>query len=60
MTSRAHYSAEQLDRIGEVHKQLCKLRDIDPVSTDGRNLAAEILAVSANVSEDDLLARFIH
>jgi hypothetical protein len=61
MTSKPHYLADELDRLDDVHKLICRLRDIDPVSMDGRNLAAEIFAVSAKVSEeDDLLARFIH
>jgi hypothetical protein len=60
MNSKAHYSAEQLEWLDEVHKLICEMRDVDPTGIDGSNLAAEILAVSGEMEYEDLLARFTH
>jgi hypothetical protein len=39
MTSKPHYSPEQLQRLVQAHKVIRLMRDVRPGSEDGRDLA---------------------
>lgn len=61
MTDQHFYSAEQLLRLNNVHKIICEIRDIDPKSVVGRELAARLFKeCDGNERQEDIIHRFTH
>lgn len=58
---RQAFTTAQLDIIFDAYRDICEQRKIDPLSPEGRGIAAQVLELfTGHESRDELKRKFIH